>query len=179
MAYPASVISFSTKVDGVDYPQAEHINTPQTEIVAMETDLLSVRIGYALQFGEIGDPADATTYYIGGNPGSAMVTTGALRRLYFPYSGTVRRARVVFRQGVSGSAETSTISFRLNNTTDTTISSAVVNNADVTTVENTALSIAVTNSDYFEIKWVTPTWVTNPTGMNIWGTVWVVPTPST
>lgn len=39
--YPTSIPSFTTKQDGVDYPQASHINDPQAEIVAIATGLKS------------------------------------------------------------------------------------------------------------------------------------------
>lgn len=38
-SYPAAIKSFSTKVDGVTDVLAEHINSPQDEIVAIETEL--------------------------------------------------------------------------------------------------------------------------------------------
>jgi hypothetical protein len=41
MGYPSSAQSFTTKQDGVDYPQASHINGLQTEITAIETALLT------------------------------------------------------------------------------------------------------------------------------------------
>lgn len=37
--FPGSLYSYTTLVDGVDYPQATHINTPNGEIVAIETEL--------------------------------------------------------------------------------------------------------------------------------------------
>jgi hypothetical protein len=36
MAYPSSLDSFSTKIDGVDYPKASHINSLQTAVEALE-----------------------------------------------------------------------------------------------------------------------------------------------
>ena len=36
MAYPTSLDSFTTKVDGVDYPKASHINSLQTAVEALE-----------------------------------------------------------------------------------------------------------------------------------------------
>jgi hypothetical protein len=38
-SYPGSIVSFTTKTDGADYPQAEHINSLQNEVVAIETAL--------------------------------------------------------------------------------------------------------------------------------------------
>lgn len=37
MAYPTSLDSFTTKIDGVDYPKASHINSLQTAVEALET----------------------------------------------------------------------------------------------------------------------------------------------
>jgi hypothetical protein len=41
MGYPGSVQTFTTKQDGVDYPQVSHINPLQTEITAIETELVT------------------------------------------------------------------------------------------------------------------------------------------
>jgi hypothetical protein len=38
-SYPGAIASFTTKTDGVDYPQAAHINSLQNEVVAIETAL--------------------------------------------------------------------------------------------------------------------------------------------
>lgn len=117
------------------------------------------------------DPADATTYYFG-IPGTAQNTTAARRRIYIPRAGTVT-AIYVFANFLNGSSETSTLSFRLNNTTDTTITSSVAMNSAPFAASNTALSIAVATGDYFEFKWVTPTWATNPTAVTWGGVVWI------
>ena len=72
-----------------------------------------------------------------------------------------------------GTNETSTIVIRKNNTSDTTISTSVVNNAVTTTASGTGLSISVSAGDYIEIKWTAPTWTTNPTNVRVWGTVYI------
>ena len=38
-SYPSSIKTFTTKVDSVDYPQAEHVNSLQDEVNAIETEL--------------------------------------------------------------------------------------------------------------------------------------------
>lgn len=118
------------------------------------------------------NPADATTYYFGMGLVNALVTTANRVRVYIPKAGTVKAAYCVFRQ-TAGSAETSTISFRLNNTTDTTISSSVKNDLAIEVFSNTGLNIAVVAGDYFEFKWVTPTWVTNPTNLIFSGIIYI------
>jgi hypothetical protein len=127
-------------------------------------------LGYAIQAGSSANlsPADATTYYYGCFNSIAAGTTAARARCYIPKAGTVTAIYGNFWVATTlGTAETSTISFRLNNTTDTAISAAVVANAAATTFSNTGLSIAVAAGDYFELKWVTPTWVTNPTAVRL------------
>lgn len=110
------------------------------------------------------NPADATTYYFDSFGYVALGTTAAISRLYFLRAGTVVAADISI-YCTTGTSETSTMSFRLNNANDTTLSSAVALNASPFHVQNTGLSIAVAVGDYFEVKWVTPTWVTNPTNV--------------
>lgn len=114
-------------------------------------------------------PADASTYTLSGIPGFGLVTNFAAHKTYILRSGLITAVRL-FGICTTGSAENSTIAFRLNDTTDTTITSTLAMNASPFTVINTSLSIAVTgpNTDYFGIKWTTPTWVTNPTSVSFY-----------
>lgn len=128
--------------------------------------VLSRDVGaYAVKTGfQNFSPADATTYYFGSWENLGMNTTAYERKIYMVRAGTIVGADVLFRQS-AGSGETSTMSIRLNNTTDTTISAAITNNATETHFSNTGLGITVAVGDAIEIKWVTPTWVTNPTAV--------------
>lgn len=146
--------------------------TSLTGVLRADSGVVSVdtlNTGYALIGAHSGvtAPADATNYYIGqGNFVSS--STEGIHRVYVPKAGTIRAAYVTFiNSGTSGaSSETSSIYIRLNATTDTLVSSAVQNDtASITpfVVSNTSLSIAVAQGDFFEFKWTTPTWVTNPT----------------
>jgi len=110
-------------------------------------------------------PADATSYYFGPWDSLTPNTTANARRKYFLRSGTISAASIYMTGAAGASSETSTMSFRLNNTTDTTLSSAIACNSFPVRYLVTGLSIAVVNTDYFEIKWVTPTWATNPTAI--------------
>ncbi len=51
-SFPTSIKSFTTKTDNLDYPLAEHINSPQDEIVALET-LLGVNGGSWISEGQM------------------------------------------------------------------------------------------------------------------------------
>lgn len=142
--------------------------TNATTAAAARTNL--GMLGYSLQAsGAAFSPADSTTYYYGGNFGGGPGTTADLARIYIPKTGTIKAAYVFFNQAAGASAETSSLSIRLNNTTDYLISSSVVNNAASTAVNSTSLNsgngIAVSAGDYVELKWATPAWATNPTSV--------------
>lgn len=125
--------------------------------------------GYTLQGQFVGtnvSPADATTYYSGSFSGQTLNTVAAVRRVYIPKSGTIKGASL-FSNFVVGSNENSTCYIRLNNTSDTAISTTLDFSSAPLVVNNTGLSITVSAGDYIEIKWVTPTWATNPTTFNM------------
>lgn len=109
-------------------------------------------------------PADATTYYFGAiTPTAAPTTTAAIRTCKIPVNATLVGAVInCAALGGAGSGESTSMYVRLNNTTDITLSTAVLYNATNTQFVITGLNSVVTTSDYFEIKMVTPTWVTNP-----------------
>ena len=125
--------------------------------------------GYTLQGGAASiAAADSTSYHCGPHYGQAFSTTGGFRKLFIPKTGTIKACYLFFTNTIAGTTETSTVSIRLNDTTDTTVSSAVTNNANPSSFSNTALSIAVVAGDFIELKWATPAWVTNPTSVFNW-----------
>ena len=114
--------------------------------------------------------ADATTFFFGALFARVPTTTVDFYHLSIPVSGTITQIYIQFIQAVGASAETSSIFIRVVST-DTLISSAVINNSVLTTVNNTSLAIPVEAGDIFQMKWVTPTWVTNPTQQAIQGSI--------
>jgi hypothetical protein len=130
--------------------------------------------GYTLQGGSNAlNPVDATTYYCGGIYAGAASVYDGVQRIRVPKAGTIKYIYVDFLNAATGTAETSTISLRLNSSADTSISAVVKNDATVNSVSNTGLSIAVVAGDYIELKWVTPTWATNPTSVFITFVVYI------
>lgn len=112
-----------------------------------------------------GNPADATTYFIANGVSLTSFTSSVgSSRYIFAKSGTIAKCYGVLTvQGTLGTAGSSTISIRLNNSSDTTVTSSLAATASANTFNNTGLSIAVVAGDYIEIKMLTPTWATNPT----------------
>jgi hypothetical protein len=149
---------------------ADYVPTYDASAVATKKVLLSLLGGYYIHMqGATLSPADATSYYFGSILGWGA--SAANQKFYIPRAGKLVKARI-FIVGTNGSAETSTISFRLNDTTDTTITSTAVCNALPYTTVNSALSVAVAEDDYFCVKWVTPTWVTNPANCSFACMLW-------
>jgi hypothetical protein len=104
--------------------------------------------------------ADGATIYFGQLP-KAPVTAQGTSRIYIRRAGTIRQVNVFSFSGTAGTNEAWICNVRLNNTGDTQIAS--VSSATSERVWfNANLNLAVTTSDYIEVKCVNPTWVTNP-----------------
>ncbi|MEP7119179.1 MAG: hypothetical protein ABI880_16445, partial [Acidobacteriota bacterium] len=132
--------------------------------------------GYALQVGSSSgfNPSDNSTFYYGCFPALTASTVAGTARCYIPKGGTVTAVYGAFSNaGTPGSGETSTINFRLNNSTNTLVAAGVTNTAVVTTFSNSGLSITVAAGDFFELQWVTPTWATNPTAVRLAAVLYV------
>ena len=111
-------------------------------------------------------PADSATYYAGAH-NLTMTTTQGNRRVYFTKAMTIKYIGLEYLiTGVLGTTEAITVNARLNQTTDTLISSAVTWDALNVYFSNNALSLAVVAGDYIEFKHATPPWLTNPTNIN-------------
>ena len=110
---------------------------------------------------------DSTTYYCGSVYDTGWGTTADTKRVYVPTTGTITRVDIFWSDtAVTISNQQSTISLRLNNTTDNTLSTTLALSA-LGTLAVTGLSIAVSAGDYFEIKWATPVWTTNPAALKM------------
>lgn len=122
-------------------------------------------------------PAASTTHYFGLSTNSfANMTTEGSTRITPPRAGTIQAACMYFNTtGTLATTETSTIAIFLNNTTATMISSTVnLSTATPAAFCGTGLNVTVNGTtDYFEIRWITPAWVTPPTGVRVSGTVWL------
>ena len=111
-------------------------------------------------------PADSSTYYFGYTGTNSPNTSANVDPFIIPANGSIFRIDLFFTvTGTLASAETFTSSFRLNNTTDTTISASCKTDAAYQMFSNSALGITVAAGDTFQIKLVFPAWATNPTNV--------------
>ncbi len=113
-------------------------------------------------------PAASTTYYISGFASAPGVNAGIIP-MYVQFPATLMHMSLKAVVGTPASAETGTVSVRVNNTTDYVVTSAMQWNANVNVgyyaifglgVPLIADELAIT--DYFEIKIATPAWLTPP-----------------
>jgi hypothetical protein len=121
-------------------------------------------------------PADATTYYFGSVYSRSPSTTPGISRIYVPRVGTsyIRAAHIMFNNwSTAGTAEPSSIYIRVNDTDDYLISNSLMTNSAVNHVSNSNLDVEVADGDFIEIKWITPTWATNPGAIYCSATLWI------
>ncbi len=120
---------------------------------------------YALQCGlsSLNTPADSTTYYMAPFGSSATTISGA-PKIFIPKTGTIRQCYGVFSvQGTLGTSENITIAIRLNDTTNTNVTTTLQATAIQNPISNAAVNMAVTAGDYITFMVITPAWATNPT----------------
>lgn len=118
-----------------------------------------------LQPGNSATLADATNYFFTNSDGIAPTTSyNILVTMLCP--GIVKNVGILMLPGTAGSAETSSIYVRVNNTTDNLIASDV--NLSTIYAKSVNLSVALSTGDTFDIKWTTPTWATNPLNVAYW-----------
>jgi hypothetical protein len=114
-------------------------------------------------------PGDASTLYFGVPVIGLPSTTATRYTMVIPNNCTITGYDLVgVVNGTPGSAETSTLSVRVDNTTDILLSSAITYSTASGYQEFTAsnLNTNINAGSVINIKWQTPTWVTNPTSVS-------------
>jgi hypothetical protein len=141
------------------------------------------QIGYTLLFTAganlLISPADATTYYFGSGRNSIYTPDHAV---IIPKAGTLKS--ISFFHVVNstlGTAENSTLSVQVRNTgysgsvsTTTQITNTYKFNTTYNSTMFTGLNIDLPEGCAVDIKWLTPTWVTNPAQIQINATLFIV-----
>jgi hypothetical protein len=125
-------------------------------------------VGYTVQgTNTIGvSPADAATYYYGGDPSTVSIAGAAAyrrQRIYMPKACTLKTVFYEFYMVSAGSTELVNVYIRLNDTTDianTTMTWNATN--DTVSAAVTGLSQSIAAGDFIVFKILAPTWATNP-----------------
>lgn len=118
------------------------------------------------------NPADTTPFYlttpfgISTDPSTTAPTASSstVARVIAPILITDVYVDILVA-GTLGTTEQATISIRVNNTTDFTITAVAQYNAVSQGYSNNALAIQLNPGDFFVVKVVPPAWATNPTAV--------------
>jgi hypothetical protein len=169
--FTAADFNSSSGVISLDYANGQKASASQpgflsaTDFSLLKRDTFTIRpfIGTA-------SVADNTNYFFGEQT-LGLSTSAVLYDMKLPYDAVLIGATIYAGNlTTNASNELSTLNFRLNNTTDTLLSNQISFGgapaiSNIYTV--TGLSVAVSASDTFVMKWTTPAWATNPTAAQI------------
>lgn len=130
--------------------------------------------GYTLMVSNSSiNPVDATTYYYGGSFDIAPATTDNTFRFVYPKSGTVKAVgvshRIVTTLGTNESCQLG-VGVNTNYTNFTTSYTLDVNSRQTL---YSGLNISVVAGDYGTIRFVAPTFATNPIGVRFTFTIYI------
>jgi hypothetical protein len=159
-----------TSLNTATYPSLTELTYVKGVTSAIQTQLDAKIFVVKMLINSGLTPADGTTYYFGCVL-TGLTTVAASKQFKIPYDCTLIGASINSTNNTTNAtSESSTISIRKNNTTDLILSSAV-SFGGVAPVTNqtvvTGLSTAYVANDLIEGKWLTPTWVTNPTAVSL------------
>ncbi len=119
---------------------------------------------------EVGNPADSTTYYFGDGFSFIQFTT-ALNgniQLMTPVNCTINRINGSFNvAGTLASAQNCTLFIRVNDTTNTNISTTLQLTSASVSVTNNSLGLSLNAGDFFIFGFTGPAWTTNPTTVSM------------
>ena len=114
-------------------------------------------------------PSDATTYYFAPNENivSVTVSSNTATKFYVTKAVTLNIVYGTIRVGGTlGSAGNSTLFVRVNDTTNTNVTTTLAMSSADNNFNATGLGISLSAGDFFNFGITTPTWVTNPTNVN-------------
>ena len=168
----STIASFDASKNIKSLPLATYPSLTELSYVKGVTSAIQTQFDNVGEWIQLGgttlNPADATTYNFGLNVQLAPGTSTAGREFTFIRTGTVTRFIFTTFMAGNGTSETIAVSLRnITTATDNSIGNITMDaGANGTGVFNFTPSIAIANTtDRYTIKFVTPAWVTNPTGV--------------
>lgn len=108
------------------------------------------------------NPSDAITYYMKNL--SVWATGLGSSAIYIPFACTLTNVYAKVTVAVTGTSENVAFYIRVNDTTDNAVTTTWQWTAASNAVSATSFGLSLSAGDYINLKVVTPTWVTNPTG---------------
>lgn len=159
---------------GIDGSTATRVLTSNGTGVAPSFQALSTgsTLNGFLSTGTAGSGlADSTTYYLMNNQllsaASGVAGTIPSARYYVTSATTLTSVVGVYKiNGTLGTSENMTLFVRVNDTTNTNVTTTLKGDSAINTISNTSLSISLNAGDYFVFGLTTPAFVTNPGNSN-------------
>lgn len=167
-ATPFLPLSGGTVTGATSFTGGLTANTISATTIVISGVTVNPKQTIALFFGHDSlSPGDTQTYFIGNSINlTAPISGSDGRRVIIPKTGNIVRVDICQTVGGTlGSSETST--FTINNVTQSTSSTITTtytyDSSSANISYNLSSPLSVNVNDKIEIRWTTPTWVTNPT----------------
>ena len=162
-----SVQLISPIQEGTNIPWADNLGAIQT----------SFGLGYTLTLMNVSanSPANATSYYVGGDVIDTNNTNFDSAKIQIPKSGTIKRifVRENLPAGNLGSAENVTHSFCINSATNCFGAATLAYNATSSSGYDATLNQPVSAGDMIAVRVQTPSWATKPTNVRWYAVVYI------
>lgn len=170
---PAPIFTGAPTLTGGDFTNMPHDHADADDGGVLVAAAIAGLWGYTIPIiaSSPVNVADGITYYAG--PAAILATAYASSQGRVPKAGTVKAVQLIIRSETAGTSEAVSAYFRLNDTTDTTLSTSIDMSSANVNLYVTGLSVAVTTSSTWAIKIVAPTWVTNPLSVRVGGFVYI------
>ena len=154
---------------GVPAAPTAALNTNTTQLATTAFVTAAHPVDFTLIFDPVSctTPLDNTLYYYGVFNQGGLVTTANVKTVIIPFNCTLVGYSLVTKSTVACSAETGTLSVRINNTTDVQLSTAITwgvgGGYALNWFSSAVLNTNITAGDKIEMKLLTPTWATDAT----------------
>lgn len=175
VALPAATSIGTVSIDNATDPTSVKFYSGATQLnpdvpAAFRVDA-SNYVGFTLTFDPAWRdvPVDNTIYYYGAFPSQPPGTSAQSYQVIIPFNCTLIGYSLTTKSSAACSAETGTLSVRVNNTTDILLSNAItwgVGGAwNLNFFSSALLNTNISAGDEIEMKLLTPTWATDATEM--------------
>lgn len=140
----------------------------------------SYGLGYGLRWvSGPANPADSTTYYMVINNGAIFTnsTDPAVAGIYYsiPKAGTLDSVKCVITvAGTLGSSQNCTLFIRVNNTTDTNLTTTLTLDTASQVLTFSSIGLSLNAGDFVAIGFTGAAWSPNPTSVAFSGTAMVI-----
>lgn len=174
------VISINSEISGINTEitaiesSIATINTNLNEVNDEIVNISTNQIVQLIQTDYNGNPLDNQTYYLLTGAISTYTTSPNIPPAFVAGNpGWVSWAAVCVESVSLSTSTVSAIYLRKNNTTNYVIASAVNTSISPYTAvrDFVPTDIPFTDDDFFQVIWITPTWVTNPQNVRITVTI--------